>query len=498
MRRLALPVDRTIALALGVTAAFVIWVLSGAGSGWERTVFSDCIFPFVVLAAVYQAWKASKNTTVDQGTRRAWRLITAAYLSWCVGDAIWAIYEVGLRQQPFPSLADGGYLLFYPLILAGLLTLPGVARNRADRMKLLIDTGTVVLAGGLFVWYLVVEPTIDKSATTSTLEHVLSLAYPVGDVLLIFGVAWTLLRQPAVRLAAMVALIVGALSFVFADVVFARLALSGNDGGVGAPDILWMIGIASMFVAGRYQATHVGSGTTAIRERVTRVSKLPYVGIVIGYGLLLVVAGKEAHAPLSALIFGCAGITALVTMRQMTAQREYTHLMSQFQALAATDSLTGLHNRRNFFRLADRRLSARQGADDPVAVVMIDVDHFKLINDTYGHRVGDEVLAAVSRSLTDAVRTGDVVARFGGDEFVVLLPGSGSAESSVVAERLRRRAMAVPVETSMGPVPVSLSVGVGTHECGTADIENLLLRADEALYEAKRAGRGRVHVAPAS
>ena len=489
--------DRTIAVSLGFTAAFVIWVLSGVGTEWQRTVISDCIFPPVVLAAVYQAWRASGNTTVDHGTRRAWRLITAAYLCWCVGDAVWAVYEVGLRQQPFPSLADGGYLLFYPLILAGLLTLPGVARNRADRLKVLIDTGTVVLAGGLLVWYLVIEPTIDKSAATSTLEHVLSVAYPVGDVLLIFGVAWTVLRRPAVRMAAMVALIVGALSFVFADVVFARLALSGNDGGVGAPDILWMIGVASLVAAGRYQATHAGSGATTIRERVTRVSKLPYIGIAIGYGLLLFVGGREAHSPLNALIFGCAGITALVTVRQMTAQREYTDLMSRFQALAATDSLTGLHNRRNFFRLADRRLAARRGPDDPVAVVMIDVDHFKVINDTYGHAVGDEVLAAVSRALTDAVRAGDVVARFGGDEFVVLLPGSGPAESSVVAERLRRRAMATPVQTSMGPVEIGLSVGVSTHEHGDAEIEALLLRADEALYEAKRAGRGRVHVAAA-
>ena len=88
------------------------------------------------------------------------------------------------------------------------------------------------------MWYLVIEPTVAKSASTSTLEHVLSLAYPVGDVLLIFGVAWTVLRRPAVRVAAMVALIVGALSFVFADVVFARQALSGREGGVGAPDIL--------------------------------------------------------------------------------------------------------------------------------------------------------------------------------------------------------------------------------------------------------------------
>src|SRR5438093_9240923 len=119
MMRPALPVVRTIALALGATAEFVLWVVSGAGSEWQRTVISDCIFPPVVLAAVYQAWRASRNTSVDRGTRRAWGLITAAYLCWCLGDAIWAVYEVGLRQQPFPSLADAGYLLFYPLILGG-------------------------------------------------------------------------------------------------------------------------------------------------------------------------------------------------------------------------------------------------------------------------------------------------------------------------------------------------------------------------------------------
>ena len=496
MRGLSVPRDRTVLVGLGVAGVFVAWVLSGVGTAWQRTVISDVAFPPVVLAAFYQGWRASRNAGVDIGTRRAWRAIAAGYFAWFVGDTLWAFYEVVLRQQPFPSPADAGYLVFYPLMLLGLLTLPGVARNRADRFKLAIDTGTVVLAGALVVWYLVIAPTVRHSGGSSALEQILSLAYPVGDVLLIFGVAWTVLRRPAVPMAALVALIAGALSFVFADVVFARLALSGKDGGVGAPDILWMCGVVSLFVAARYQSTHAGSVPAVSRERMTRVSKLPYAAIALGYGLMLLVAGRDAKAPLNALIFGCAGITVLVTVRQVTAQREYAELMSRFRHLAATDSLTGLHNRRNFFSLAEVAL-ASTGDSRPIAAVMIDVDHFKRINDTFGHAVGDEVLAAVSESLRDAVRNNDVVARFGGDEFAVLLPNSGRREAAVVAERLRRRAMAVPVETSAGPVEIGLSVGVGVHERGTPDVESLLLRADEALYDAKRAGRGCVRVATA-
>ena len=202
------------------------------------------------------------------------------------------------------------------------------------------------------------------------------------------------------------------------------------------------------------------------------------------------IAGRQAQSPLNALIFGCAGITALVTVRQMTAQREYGDLMSQFQALAATDSLTGLHNRRNFFRLADRRLSARRGPDEPVAVVMIDVDHFKLINDTYGHRVGDEVLAAVSHALTDAVRTGDVVARFGGDEFVVVAPGSAGI---TVARRVLDGVAALPLgDRGL----ISVSAGVARFPADGASAEELMAAAQAALANARDRGRGSITAAP--
>jgi len=108
MRGLSTPRDRTVLAGLAVAAAFVAWVLTGAGSAWQRTVISDFAFPPVVLAAFYQGWRASRNAGVDIGTRRAWRAIAGGNFAWFLGDSLWAFYEVVLRQHPFPSPADAG------------------------------------------------------------------------------------------------------------------------------------------------------------------------------------------------------------------------------------------------------------------------------------------------------------------------------------------------------------------------------------------------------
>lgn len=167
-------------------------------------------------------------------------------------------------------------------------------------------------------------------------------------------------------------------------------------------------------------------------------------------------------------------------------------LQDQLERVSRTDVLTGLHNRRQLEETLQRVGSGAKRHGYPVALLLLDVDRFKAVNDERGHQVGDEVLVEVARRLAGDLRTEDLVGRWGGEEFLVVLPHTGTAAAAVLAERLRKVVCASPVETSSGPVPVTISVGGAAAE-GPGD-HDLLRLADEQLYAAKRAGRDRVLV----
>ncbi|MEJ3654245.1 GGDEF domain-containing protein [Actinomycetes bacterium KLBMP 9759] len=176
-------------------------------------------------------------------------------------------------------------------------------------------------------------------------------------------------------------------------------------------------------------------------------------------------------------------------------------LVRELEQAASTDSKTGLLNAAAWHREAERELRKVTRKSDLRAVLVLDLDHFKMVNDTHGHVAGDHVLAAVADALRAEVRDQDLVGRFGGEEFVVLLAGleQGEGDLSVVAERIRRRVAGLRVEipTADGPLTVaglSVSVGGAVHPRDGADLRSLLQLADAALYTAKRAGRNVVRM----
>jgi diguanylate cyclase (GGDEF)-like protein len=173
---------------------------------------------------------------------------------------------------------------------------------------------------------------------------------------------------------------------------------------------------------------------------------------------------------------------------------------NDLQFAAAHDPLTGLWNRGAILDLLNREVSRRQRTRDALGVVMVDIDYFKKINDSHGHLVGDSVLQEVTRRLAVGVRPYDAVGRYGGEEFLIVFPGCSAANLIIGAERLRHCIADQPVETSVGPIPVTLSLGLSSVEQGKnepLDCETFLHAADEALYAAKARGRNRVETAPA-
>jgi diguanylate cyclase (GGDEF)-like protein len=174
---------------------------------------------------------------------------------------------------------------------------------------------------------------------------------------------------------------------------------------------------------------------------------------------------------------------------------EHIHqLNAKLEQLAMTDELTGLLNRRSFFERGAEEVKRCRRYPLPLSLLMIDIDHFKTINDTYGHTEGDHALRQVAEALRSQSREVDMVARLGGEEFGILLPNTGIAEAVKLADRLRS---AVAGETSSVPDHsgmVTLSIGVAMLDEETQNIDHLLKNADTAMYQAKNRGRNRVAV----
>lgn len=174
-------------------------------------------------------------------------------------------------------------------------------------------------------------------------------------------------------------------------------------------------------------------------------------------------------------------------------------MAAELRRLASSDPLTGVPNRRHFEECSAQIIAAREANGRAVAVLMVDVDHFKKINDTYGHPAGDEVLKVVARRCRDALRERDLFARFGGEEFIALLAASAVDEIPAAAERLRSAVAADPILVGGDRISVSVSVGGAIGEALPGGdqrlLEDLIARADEALYEAKSSGRNRVRMA---
>lgn len=189
----------------------------------------------------------------------------------------------------------------------------------------------------------------------------------------------------------------------------------------------------------------------------------------------------------------------MVTKLNQEQQRNdsLTELNRQLEAAASTDSLTGLPNRRTFDAYLSNQVAGRirTPRGTMLGLIMFDLDHFKSINDTFGHSVGDEVLQEFGRRLLEGSRKGELTARIGGEEFAVVLPDVLARELAGAAERMRALIGDEPVETAIGPLTVTTSIGVSFTKVTRADAESALYsKADEALYAAKDAGRDQVRV----
>lgn len=188
------------------------------------------------------------------------------------------------------------------------------------------------------------------------------------------------------------------------------------------------------------------------------------------------------------------GVTsaAVISHQDVTARKL---LELELKHLAESDELTGLKNRRRFFADIEKAFERLNHADIPASLFIVDLDHFKTINDTHGHSVGDEALCHAAEQFRRAIRRRDLLARIGGEEFAVLLPNTDEWGAIMVAERVRALIAASTMKAQVGTISLTVSIGVTSLRKDDRNAEDALGRADRALYRAKEEGRNRVRAA---
>jgi len=484
---------RRVGLAMGlVIAAYASW----QAMRWGPSSTANLFFYVVSAAAVGSAYSASRRCRGNRRLARAWRLFALGIAGQLAGQVAFQVYDV-LGKTPYPSVADVLYLSFYPLMLAGLLSLPMARGDRSGRLRLGVDMAVVAIAGSALVVYVVLGPTL-VAGSGSSLQVAFSVAYPAGDMVLLVGISSALLRGAVPSLRSPLRLLAaGLVLFVVGDVIYGYITLHSSYHTGDLIDSTWMVALALMAVAGATQTTVTDN--EALEPARDRVSWLPTVAVGLGFGLLLFSDRRDPFFPGLTLDGIAILLAGLVLARQALVQRDLINAQGQLRHQAFYDALTGLPNRTLVLDRAEWMLASARRRRLRLAVLFVDLDGFKDVNDSLGHAAGDKLLQAVAIRLTAVVRGTDTVGRFGGDEFVVLLDPDVQMDPQDVAERiLETLREPFPLEgRSLGAIEIGASVGISEVEVSEVDDatpDTLLGDADRALYAAKAAGKGRYTV----
>ncbi|GIJ49592.1 hypothetical protein Val02_64780 [Virgisporangium aliadipatigenens] len=447
---------------------------TGAPDGGTAVMLS-CLAAFTVATVVFTT-VAGFNRALDRRTRTAWRLMAVSSvlsLAAVVARGIWPPGSV------FPAPGDVLGLAAGPVLLAGLLWFPLRSQSRRDRQRAHIDAALVAVAAGMVLWYLYVGPSLTGDAEL----NLLAIAYPANDLMRVFGATLVLQRGAAASVRRpMVLICLALLAYIVADV---DLGYQQVRHGSVQPShwqyALWLAAGALLTAAPVEQCLRARTHRLAADQRRDHVvvSRLPYLGIVAAYVPLLLAARRLPLAPFGGLVIGALIVTALVVARQVSALRENSELI-------ATDPLTGLVNRRRLYQALDLALARSTRSGSGMAVMLIDLDGFKEVNDTLGHEAGDRLLVAFGALLRRNVLGTDTVARQGGDEFAIVLSNIDTQDQAAAVVRRIMTDMRNPIMLGDAPVCARASIGIALSDGTVTDADELLRRADTAMYRAKR------------
>ena len=474
-RRAAAAATAVLLLSLAVHLAYTGLGL-GAGSQLVDTIVDRWGRQVVMGAAVALCALRVRREDPDRAT---WLALTVALGCWTLGNTYWNAVLYTVEEPGIPSPADAGRLLFYPFAY---LCLGLHARRTAHGLaaSTWLDGLVGVLAVSAVGIVLLIAP-LTAGQDLGSSELIFASANGILDLLLLSLVIAFIGLGGGGRGRAWPLLGVGLALWAGADFSLLREFAAGTYVAGSAIDSLWLAGAAIMALA----PWQPPPARVERRKSGWRLLALPFTAGSAAIGLLLV-AGLNSHQPVAAVFAAAALMTAMVrtTMSVYELRR-----LGETRRQASTDELTGLPNRRWFDRELRRSIDRARAAGEQLALLVIDLDHFKELNDTLGHHAGDRVLAQLGPRIRTALRAGDHVARLGGDEFAVLLPVSDAVAADGAGERIAA-ALSARFSVEGIELQIAASTGIALFPEHGDDAETLLQRADVAMYQAKHRRSG--------
>ena len=456
-----------------VSLVLVGQAVAGLDSGLRPYILGLSILILDALGVVVSVRAARRGNTT------AWQLIGAGRL---FSLASTVALSAGAATGSLPWWWAGTIcrLLMFALLAAGALAAPARRLSGRQRSAFVAEAITVLGAGFMVVWYFVINPTVENHAPNRL--WVSLIGYPIGDLLLLTGVVVVVLRGTISSLRSPLTLFVGGLTCnLVGDALWSAMDARGRPASASPLATVILVAAPLLMTLAAMKYSPVEDTVPAARRTPSWGTQLPLFAVAVGGLLLLVVTVRENDMfPWGGLVIG------LIVMATATAIRQTISLRDS-RDLVVSDMLTGLANRTGL----DQALSRARKRHEPVAVLLIDLDGFKLVNDAYGHAAGDTVLTAFAHHLRATVRTADTAARIGGDEFAVLLADITTTEQAVTAaQRILTAAAGNPARIGDDLVPLRASIGIALAAADedTTSTKEVLRRADIAMYQAKRAG----------
>jgi diguanylate cyclase (GGDEF)-like protein/PAS domain S-box-containing protein len=323
-----IALDRILlALVVGGWGMSVAWLAIGLGDPASRRAVADIGEAVLDLLAAAIVLRAALHIDVRR-IRLGWLVLAAAILVYALGDLTWAWLDLGGGNTASPSLADAAYVAYYPIVAVALFMFQRASSARRDTLRLTIDSLIVVIGGGIVVWHTLFRPVL-ASLDPNPITAALALGYPIGDLVLLFGVAATALRHPPEIDARALTALVGGLGLMFvADVGYGQLNLTGSFGLERWPDVIYLSSTLLMALAGYFQA-HPGATADGRGKALSRwLLALPYVALAAGYSVLVALAMGKVTGELIEVLYGAVVLTAVVLIRQELVLRENSRLMT--------------------------------------------------------------------------------------------------------------------------------------------------------------------------
>ena len=460
---------------------------------WVVQVPLDIIFGWF-------AWRACRVPGIERLVRNYMLTAAAGAVLFTAGDG-WQAFRVLVRPVLTEINGSPAQTIFYlagcGVLIVRMLTHPTPGGTRGERLRFHLDAVAVLVCGGVLVWCFSVDPTEGgQEAVSSVVAVSIVLVAAFAAVKLVLSGTAPLTMSAAVPMVA-AATLLGISMFLSPLIGPGQL----HPGLL----VLRVLAPALICIGPRIQELQTRVEPRWHRQRPHRpYHVLPYLAVITTFAAFLIVMPRDLGIRAWGGVIGVVLITTTVVVRQLLAFLDNFDLINRLDVTllelrghqtmlheqATHDGLTKLVNRTAFSEAVAADLNDRRSGASGFAVLLIDLDDFKAVNDTLGHGVGDGLLITVAERLRGAVRAKDLVSRLGGDEFAVLLRGVTPAEAAAMADRILA-AVLEPARVDGHTLVVKASIGVAPANPGD-DVEGLLRNADIAMYAAKDAGKGSV------